>query len=336
MQEEITRLGIGGKGGGVAEGENSGMGASADPYWQQGRVALAPEAAGSAGERRAWVAAAASTAASNWRDAAGPPQAAEKRRRLEADSTGARTCPHVAGGTPQEPRVAARDEAGERGLRGSAGAYVLHQSHQRPHGDRDLGGTGPASGVPGGLQRVSAAATSQGAGSSSGLAAPGGADEGHEEDPEDHPTAEERFLGDDERRERERGRKRQLDEGHAAHPQSKMLRRIGDLPGDGGPLPPAEEVVEPVPAGETAAMERPYGRRYLGIQSDPVDAADSRGHALMVTGPVIWCNRCGRYAARRLGKALKATCPGTAEAAYATRLSRLRDGLHPLTGQPLV
>ncbi len=81
---------------------------------------------------------------------------------------------------------------------------------------------------------------------------------------------------------------------------------------------------------------RRYGRRYTGVVGDPVDALDAEGHRLMITGPIIWCDRCGRYATRRLGRALKAACCGNATGAYATRLSRLRRGLHPLENVPVV
>lgn len=95
--------------------------------------------------------------------------------------------------------------------------------------------------------------------------------------------------------------------------------------------------------GEDGAREdgdsdrtRPFGRRYTGLIADPVDAARAEGHALRITGPIIFCDRCGRYATRRVGKALKASCSGQAAGAYCTRLARLRSGLHPLTALPLV
>ncbi len=92
-------------------------------------------------------------------------------------------------------------------------------------------------------------------------------------------------------------------------------------------------------AGEVragVAGQRPFGRRYTGVNSDPVDAADARGHKLRITGSVIWCCVCGNHAARRLGKALKTDCPGGASTANQTRLSRLKQGLHPLTSRPLL
>ncbi len=79
-----------------------------------------------------------------------------------------------------------------------------------------------------------------------------------------------------------------------------------------------------------------FGRRYTGVVGDPVDAEDASGHVLRITGPIIWCNRCGRYAMRRLRRSLKNKCVGEATAAYATRLARLRAGRHPLTNVEVV
>ncbi len=67
-----------------------------------------------------------------------------------------------------------------------------------------------------------------------------------------------------------------------------------------------------------------------------MDAEEDNGHSLFITGPVIWCGRCGRYAMRRLRRTLRNACVGEARAAYATRLARLRAGLHPLSGEQLV
>ncbi len=89
-------------------------------------------------------------------------------------------------------------------------------------------------------------------------------------------------------------------------------------------------------ASEQAVGQRRYGRRYSGVHADPVDAADASGHRLVITGPLIWCERCGRYASRRVGRALKGGCVGEATGAYATRLRRMREGLHPLTGAALL
>ncbi len=89
--------------------------------------------------------------------------------------------------------------------------------------------------------------------------------------------------------------------------------------------------------GEAAAgPEGPFGRRYTGVISDPVDTASSNGHSLCISGPMIFCNKCGRYATKRVGKALKANCVGSATGAYATRLARLRTGNHPITGKTMI
>ncbi len=78
------------------------------------------------------------------------------------------------------------------------------------------------------------------------------------------------------------------------------------------------------------------GRRYTSTASDPIDTSDELGHSLFITGSVVWCGVCGRYAARRLGAALKRRCPGRADGAAATQLARLRAGRHPLTGDALL
>ncbi len=81
---------------------------------------------------------------------------------------------------------------------------------------------------------------------------------------------------------------------------------------------------------------RVQGRRYTGVVSDPVDADGAQGHSLFITGPIIWCDRCGRYATRRVRQSLKNACAGSATGAYPTRLARLRSGRHPMTGELIV
>ncbi len=79
-----------------------------------------------------------------------------------------------------------------------------------------------------------------------------------------------------------------------------------------------------------------FGRRYTGVVSDPVDTMDGQGHVLLITGPFIWCQRCGRYAKNRLRPSLKNACVGAITGACVTRLARLQRGQHPLTGEPIV
>ncbi len=95
------------------------------------------------------------------------------------------------------------------------------------------------------------------------------------------------------------------------------------------------EAVDPSPGGQDQSG-RVFGRRYTGLAADPVDAQQSRGHSLRITGPMIWCAKCARYALRRVGKSLKGECVGQALGAYATRLARLKEGRHPLTNAALV
>ncbi len=99
---------------------------------------------------------------------------------------------------------------------------------------------------------------------------------------------------------------------------------------------PASSVPEGAAAADEVANRPRFGRRYTGVVADPVDAAASRGHRLEISGPLVYCSRCGRYAARRVGRALRGGCVGEATGAYATRLARMRAGRHPLTGADLV
>ncbi len=92
---------------------------------------------------------------------------------------------------------------------------------------------------------------------------------------------------------------------------------------------------EAAPAGRGRRKEG-VGRRYTGLFADPADTLDASGHSLRITGPMIWCAKCGRYALRRVGKSLKSTCKGVAEGAYYTRLARLREGRHPLKNTALI
>ncbi len=97
----------------------------------------------------------------------------------------------------------------------------------------------------------------------------------------------------------------------------------------GQPAAPAQRGAEGERRGE-------YGRRYLGLVADPVDTADAGGHLLRISGPLVYCDRCGRYAMRRLRRTLRNQCSGEAKGAYATRLVRMRTGCHPITGAELV
>ncbi len=123
-----------------------------------------------------------------------------------------------------------------------------------------------------------------------------------------------------------RRRQGELGDEHGREPEGQ-----GDAAGGQG------EVNRPLPAvagkGEGG---KAVGRRYTGVVADPVDALDARGHSLRITGPMIWCSRCGRYALQRVGRSLKSACKGEAVGAYLTRLARLREGRHPLKNTPLI
>ena len=63
-----------------------------------------------------------------------------------------------------------------------------------------------------------------------------------------------------------------------------------------------------------------------------------RGHRLVRTGAILWCNRCGAHAEARVGTALAGACRPVAEGEKSGRASRrglLQKGKHPITRRPL-
>ena len=73
-------------------------------------------------------------------------------------------------------------------------------------------------------------------------------------------------------------------------------------------------------------------------QARRVIRRSSKDHVLAVRGAIAYCARCAQFALARLGKGLKGPCAAPlnrkANAVHA-RLVRLRQGRHPVTGQPL-
>ncbi len=132
-------------------------------------------------------------------------------------------------------------------------------------------------------------------------------------------------------------------------PEGERISEDSDLGGSGSGFDeaPAAPVSPPRAESRSRSPEsslvspgipgvRQYGRRRVAPHAGPVDALDPRGHTLVMTGPIIWCARCGRYVAPRAGRALRAQCVGAATGAYATRLAKLRQSRHPLTGAALM
>lgn len=72
----------------------------------------------------------------------------------------------------------------------------------------------------------------------------------------------------------------------------------------------------------------------------PMDPGQNKvahpSHSLRRCAYVEWCLHCGRHAAKRLGIGLLNSCRGIATGGYPSRISRLLDGRHPMTGARLV
>ena len=56
-------------------------------------------------------------------------------------------------------------------------------------------------------------------------------------------------------------------------------------------------------------------------------------HAIRTSGGITWCDVCGAYAVERAGTRLMGTCQPQKTRHAATRLERLRKGLHPIVGK---
>ena len=90
--------------------------------------------------------------------------------------------------------------------------------------------------------------------------------------------------------------------------------------------------------GADGTQEEEQQGRAAGTARE-VEGVSSRGHAVVVMGPMAYCAKCGNFARRRVGAGLKGTCAapqGKTRNAAAARLRRLRAGRHPLTGEVLV
>ncbi len=134
-----------------------------------------------------------------------------------------------------------------------------------------------------------------------------------------------------------RGTKRATTSDDAGRGKGRRITSGGGVPRVPASGPPEEPRGEKRKAGQYPPDSVPKrGRRYLSLVADPVDGADAGGHLLRVSGPCIWCSKCGRYAMHRLRDTLRGACGGEATGAYSTRLARLWEGRHPLTGEPLV
>ena len=97
-------------------------------------------------------------------------------------------------------------------------------------------------------------------------------------------------------------------------------------------------LIQPHEVEDTGAADQEMGWRRSSGAARASGTMRSRGHAIVLAGPMAFCAKCARFARHRLGTGLRGECPApqhkTANS-VAARLSRLRQGLHPLTGVPL-
>ena len=89
-------------------------------------------------------------------------------------------------------------------------------------------------------------------------------------------------------------------------------------------FPPAV-VPDIVHANVTPAERREAGSKVAHVS-----------HSLRRCAHVVWCVHCGRHATARLGSGLRNACRGTATGAYPSRIARLKEGRHPVSGMSLL
>ena len=82
----------------------------------------------------------------------------------------------------------------------------------------------------------------------------------------------------------------------------------------------------------SATLER--STRAVPAASERQRGEGAADHVIRTRGAAAWCEVCGRYALARVGTGLAGRCGGVL-GSYAVRLTRLRAGRHPLTGNPL-
>jgi hypothetical protein len=96
-------------------------------------------------------------------------------------------------------------------------------------------------------------------------------------------------------------------------------------------------------SAEATGTEAAEGRKMPSIrQFDGVGSQDNASsaanplaqHQLRLTGPMVWCARCGHHALQRV-RGLGEACAGRPEGVYAVRLRRLLEGRHPITDKPM-
>ena len=97
-----------------------------------------------------------------------------------------------------------------------------------------------------------------------------------------------------------------------------------------------EPAAAPVATSASLAADALVGPAVaLTVAPGPRPSGAHGSHTLRRIGHVIWCRRCGRHAAVRLGVGLLKPCVGKAEGAYPARIVRLKAGRHPVSGDSL-
>ncbi len=183
------------------------------------------------------------------------------------------------------------------------------------------------------------------------------ADGGQKKAPRKRTEAPEERGAAGDRDEEDRGEKRvnQPEETQRRAVRRRLRKNVAVRPGgDGNHEMEAERDDDAAWPREGEGAERQGSQREHGVEESEKKrsrtAANARSaarcntainhrrpdeHSLVLSGPLIWCLRCGHYAERRVGTGLQQRCLGTPPPGSEIRLTRLRDSRHPTTGKRL-
>jgi hypothetical protein len=129
-----------------------------------------------------------------------------------------------------------------------------------------------------------------------------------------------------------RKRAREEEEVHLLPPPVSRRRLNRKTPPEGTGYPSLPSSSTTGPTARAAVRDAASVRRGPAVPM----ARSSTGHSLVITGQLIWCARCGCYAAQRLRSTLRRECPGAPRRGHEQRLARLREHRHPVSGIYLV
>ena len=101
------------------------------------------------------------------------------------------------------------------------------------------------------------------------------------------------------------------------------------------PVAVIEAATQDIAEVSTQWRQRAPRHGVVAVPPQPATSGAHQSHALRWTGHVVWCSKCSRHAAERLGVGLIREYRGTTDGADLARTARLKSGKHPVSGEQL-